>query len=372
MDPVRTWAMARKEAIQLRRDPRSLALAFLLPVMLLLFFGYAISWDVRDLPLAVTNHDEGGAGRDLVAALEASGYFRVSAVTGSAAAADSLLSAGRAVAALILPPGFTRDLGSGRPAAVQLLLDGVDANTATIALSAADAVVASFSASASLQGRRLGRPVRVESRAWYNPELRSRNMIVPGLIAVIMSIIAAMLTALTIAREWERGTMEQLAATPVGRFEVVIGKLLPYLGIGLFDVLVAAAAGVVVFGVPFQGSIVLLAVLTLLFLAGALGLGIFISALLKSQLLAMQVAMVVTYLPALLLSGFLFDIASMPAALRGITYIVPARYYVVVTRGVFLKGVGLEALWLQALLMLAFAVAGLALATTAFRKEIAR
>jgi ABC-2 type transport system permease protein len=230
--------------------------------------------------------------------------------------------------------------------------------------------VTRFGARAALGGRGARPPVSLEARTWYNPNLESRHMIVPGLIAVIMSIIAAMLTALTIAREWERGTMEQLAATPVSRFEVVIGKLLPYLAIGLFDVALTVAAGMLIFGTPLDGSITLLAALTLLFLTGALGLGIFISAAVKSQVLAMQIAMVATYLPAVLLSGFMFDIASMPAVLQGVTYLVPARYYVTVTRGIFLKGVGAEVLWAQAVFMMAYAALGLALATRAFRKEL--
>jgi ABC-2 type transport system permease protein len=186
-----------------------------------------------------------------------------------------------------------------------------------------------------------------------------------------MSIIAAMLTALTIAREWERGTMEQLAATPVHRLEVVFGKLLPYIAIGLFDVATTTILGMVLFGVPLRGNVLLLGVMTLLFLLGALGLGIFISAALKSQVLATQVALVATYLPALLLSGFLFDIASMPLVLQAISRIVPARYFITVTRGVFLKGVGLEVLWVQALSMIAFAAVGITAATLAFRKRIA-
>jgi ABC-2 type transport system permease protein len=214
-------------------------------------------------------------------------------------------------------------------------------------------------------------PVTAVPRVWYNPTLASRNMIVPGLIAVIMSIIAAMLTSLTIAREWERGTMEQLAATPVARSEVVFGKLLPYLLIGIFDVAITIVAGIVIFGVPFEGSVLLLALMTLLFLSGALGLGIFISAVLKSQVLATQIAMVATYLPALLLSGFLFDIGAMPVFLQAITYIVPARYFVAVTRGVLLKGVGMEVLWVQGLFMIGFAALGLTLATLAFKKRIA-
>ena len=195
-------------------------------------------------------------------------------------------------------------------------------------------------------------------------------MIVPGLIAVIMSIIAAMLTALTIAREWERGTMEQLAATPVGRLEVVLGKLLPYLAIGFFDVVTIVVTGMLIFGTPFNGSVVLLGVLTMLFLVGALGLGMFISAAVKSQVLATQVAMVATYLPAVLLSGFIFDIASMPTFLRGVTYLIPARYFITVTRGILLKGVGADVLWVQAILMVVYAVVGLGLATMTFKKEL--
>jgi ABC-2 type transport system permease protein len=209
-----------------------------------------------------------------------------------------------------------------------------------------------------------------ETRIWYNETLESRNMIVPGLVAVIMSIIAAMLTSLTIAREWERGTMEQLASTPVRGVEIVLGKLLPYLLIGFFDVIVVVVAGILVFDVPFRGDPFLLGGLSILFLTGALGVGIFISSVADSQIFAMQAAMVATYLPAILLSGFLFDIGGMPLILQGVTFLIPARYFVVVTRGVILKGVGVGAMWPQAVAMIVFAVVGLALATKVFKKEI--
>jgi ABC-2 type transport system permease protein len=372
LDAVRLVAIARKEATQLRRDRRSMILAFLLPVFLLLFFGYAITWDVDDLPLAVLDQDRTQRSRLLIDALEGSGYFSVNEYLTATRQIDRRLATGGVRGVLVIPPGFERDLAARRGAQVQLLLDGGDANTATIALNYSDAIISRFSADVVLHGARMRPAVEAESRVWYNPTLESRNMIVPALIAVIMSIIAAMLTALTIAREWERGTMEQLAATPVHRLEVVIGKLVPYLLIGMFDVAVTAGAGVLIFGVPFRGDILLLGTLTLLFLLGALGLGIFISAALRSQVLAMQAAMVATYLPALLLSGFLFDIANMPVVLQAVTYIVPARYYVAVTRGIFLKGVGLDALWVQALSMIVFATVGLGLAAAAFRKQIAR
>ncbi len=371
MDLVRLRAIARKEWIQLRRDTRSMILAFVLPLFLLLFFGYAITWDVNDIPIAVLDLDRTPESRSLVEALQSSGYFTVTEYLESAAEIDMRLVGDDALGVLWIPAGFTRDLSApGRPAEVQFLLDGSDANTATIALNYADAILARYGARAALAGRRLEAPVSLEARTWYNPNLESRHMIVPGLIAVIMSIIAAMLTALTIAREWERGTMEQLAATPVRRLEVVVGKLLPYLAIGLFDVAVTVLAGMLIFGTPLNGSVPLLAVLTLLFLVGALGLGMFISAAVKSQVLAMQIAMVATYLPAVLLSGFMFDIASMPTVLRGITFLIPARYYVTVTRGIFLKGVGADVLWPQAIFMLIYAGLGLALATRAFRKEL--
>lgn len=367
----RLFAIARKEAIQLRRDPRSMILAFALPLFLLLFFGYAISWDIRDIRIAVVDEDRGQRSRELVQALEGSTFFSVAEYMPSRDGIDDRLATGGVSGVLVIPAGFTTKLVQRQKAPVQLLLDGSDANTATIALNYADAILARYSRNVILQGQQITLPATVEPRVWYNPTLASRNMIVPGLIAVIMSIIAAMLTSLTIAREWERGTMEQLAATPVSRVEVILGKLLPYLAIGLFDVAITVLAGIVIFGVPFEGSILLLALMTLFFLSGALGLGIFISAVLKSQVLATQVAMVATYLPALLLSGFLFDIGAMPVVLRAITYIVPARYFVAVTRGVLLKGVGLEVLWVQGVFMFAFAALGLTLAIAAFRKRIA-
>jgi ABC-2 type transport system permease protein len=370
MSRTRLLAMARKEWIQLKRDPRSMILAFILPLLLLIFFGYAITWDVEDLPLALVDEDRTAVTRELAEVLQATGDFRITHRPESRDDADHLLIRNVVRGVLVIPPGFTVRLQSGAPAEAQMLVDGSDANTATIAQNTADAILGRFSRDIVLRGRSMELPLRAEPRVWYNPTLQSRNMIVPGLVAVIMSIIAAMLTALTIAREWERGTMEQLASTPVGRAEVVIGKLLPYLLIGLFDVAVTVVAGMILFGTPLNGSVLELAVYTLLFLTGALGLGIFISAAVKSQVLATQIAMVATYLPAVLLSGFLFEIASMPPVLRGVTYLIPARYFITVTRGIFLKGVGLEVLWPQGLFMAVFAVVGLGLATRVFRKEL--
>ncbi|HEX9633488.1 MAG TPA: ABC transporter permease [Gemmatimonadales bacterium] len=360
----RLWAVARKESIQLRRDPRSLALAFAIPALLLVLFGYAISLDVRNLDLAVLDQSRSEASRRLVSTFTSSGYFRVVAQLEAAAEVATTLERGRALLVLTIPPDFEHRLAGGGGAPVQILLDGSDANTATIARNYAQAIVAGFQGAA-------GPLVEPRTRIWYNETLESRNTIVPGLIAVIMSIIAAMLTALTIAREWERGTMEQLAATPVRRSEVVLGKLLPYVAIGIVDVVAAVLAGRLVFDVPLRGSVVLLAGLSLLFLVAALSWGLFVSAALKSQLLATQAALLTTYLPALLLSGFIFSIAAMPLTLQLATLIVPARYFVAITRGIFLKDVGLAVLWPEALALLVFAVGAVGLALRSFRKQLA-
>jgi ABC-2 type transport system permease protein len=370
MDFYRLFAIARKEALQLKRDTRSLILAFILPLFMVLFFGYAISWDIQDIQLAVWDQDRTQASRELAEVFEASGYFSIMERPTSYQEVENGLSMSRVRAALVIPSGYAKELGAGRSAPVQLLLDGSDANTATIAQNYAGAIVTRYSTQVLLQGRSMPAVAGVETRIWYNETLESRNMIVPGLMAVIMSIIAAMLTSLTIAREWERGTMEQLASTPVRGVEIVLGKLLPYLIIGFFDVVVVVVAGILVFGVPFNGNPFLLGVLSILFLTGALGVGIFISSVADSQVFAMQAAMVATYLPALLLSGFLFDIKGMPLVLQGVTFLIPARYFVVVTRGILLKGVGVEALWPQAVAMLIFAIVGLTLATKVFKKEI--
>lgn len=366
----RLLAMARKEAIQLRRDRRSLAMAFVYPAFMIAFFGYVITFDIREIPVAVYDQDRSQRSRELVQAFEAAGYFRVALQLSRDQEVQPLLDRGAVRLALIIPPGFERQLSAGRPAAVQALVDGADANTAAIALNYASAIVTAFSARAVLSTSQRAPPLDAAARVWYNETLKSSNMIVPGLVAVIMMVIAAMLSALTIAREWERGTMEQLAATPVHRAEVIGGKLLPYLAIGLADVLVAVLVGRLLFGVPFRGNPLLLFALATLFLVGALGLGIFISAAARSQLLATQTSLLATYLPSLLLSGLIFDLASMPLVLRLISHLVPARYFIVVLRGLFLKGVGLDVLWIQGLAMLVFAAAGLGLALRSFRKEI--
>jgi len=367
----RMWAMVRKEAIQLRRDKRSLILAFLLPVLLLVIFGYAISWDVKDIRTAVLNQDNSARSREFLDAFRASGYFRFQQDLSRAQEIAPLLDGVKTQLVLVIPPDFSAHLNAGRPAEVQAIVDGSDANTATIILAYTRAIALSWPLDVQLQGARVNLPVRVESRVWYNEELLSRNMIVPGLVAVIMMIVAAMLTSLTIAREWERGTMEQLAATPVSRTEVVLGKLLPYLAIGLIDVVVSSLLGVWMFDVPFRGNVALFMVLSTFFLIGALGLGMVISALGRSQLVATQVAMVVTFLPAYLLSGFMFPVKNMPQIIQYATYINPLRYFLVIIRGIFLKGNGLDILWPEITSLLALGLLVIFISALRFKKRIA-
>jgi len=367
----RLWAMARKEWLHIRRDSRSLAMAFAVPAAMVILFGYVITFDVRDIRMAVLDQSNTSQSRDLVDAFRSSGYFRVSRQLTGDAQISPLLVRGSVRLVLVIPPDFAKHLAAAEPAPVQALVDGGDANTASIAINYAQAIVTSYSATAVLKGVPLPVPIAVDSRVWYNEDLKSSSMIVPGLMATIMMILSALLTSLTIAREWERGTMEQLAATPVHRLEVILGKLLPYLAIGAVDIVLVAVLGGIVFAVPFRGSPVLLMVTGMLFLVGAQGMGMFISAATKSQFLATQLAMITTFLPATLLSGLMFDLSSMPKVLQVISLAVPARYFIAATRGIFLKGVGLDVLWGQALGMLLFALAGLGLAVHAFRKEIA-
>jgi ABC-2 type transport system permease protein len=370
---ARLLAVARKEIIQIRRDPRSLGMAFVIPMLLLFLYGYALTLDVDRLKTVVYDQDRTAVSRDLLARYLESRYFTLVRTARDLREVEGALDSGEAQIGLVVPRDFARDLERGRPVALQALVDGSDANTATIALNYLEGITARYST--QVTAARLGvslrtPPLEARPRVWFNPTLQSKNYIVPGLIAVIMMVIAALLTSLTVAREWERGTMEQLIATPIRTPELILGKLLPYVGIGLIDVLLAITAGTRFFGVPFRGSLPLLLLLSLLFLAGALSLGLLISIKAKSQIIASQAAMVVTFLPAFLLSGFVFDIANMPGWLQAITHVVTARYFVTILKGIFLKGVGLEVLWGEVAFLLVFAVVVMAAAHRGFRKSL--
>jgi drug efflux transport system permease protein len=367
---ARLWAMARKEAIQLRRDARSLGLAFVLPVIMLVLFGYAITTDVTNITTAIVDRDHTPESRALVSAFGESNYFMVKYTPATSEGVEELIDLAKVRVVVVIPERFAVDLKSGRTAPVELILDGSDAKTANVARGYADAIARTFSQNAMVVTKAAPAPVQAETRVWYNETLESASMIVPGLIAVIMSIISAMLTSLTVSREWERGTMEQLAATPVSRTEVILGKLVPYLVIGLIDVAIALVLGIYVFDVPFKGSLLTFALGTTVFLIGVLGLGTLLSTGLKSQLLASQAAIFATYLPALLFSGFMYTISNMPKILQWISAVVPARYYVSFTRGVFLKGNGLDVLWPSIVGLSIYAGFTVAMSIKNFKKEL--
>jgi ABC-2 type transport system permease protein len=371
--PKRLLAVIRKEIIQIRRDGWSLGMAFAIPMLLLLLFGSVLTLDVDNLDTVVYDQDRTQKSRELIERFEASRYFRVRAYAGGWREVERALDSGRAQVGLVIPRNFARDLERGAVTPVQAVVDASDSNTATIALAYIDTIAARYSTQVAVQvagGADPAAAVDGRLRVWYNPDLESKFFVVPGLVAVIMTVIGGLLSSLTVAREWERGTMEQLIATPVRVPELMLGKLVPYVGIGLLDVLLAVAGGTLVFGVPLRGSFWLLLGFSLLFLLGAVGLGVLISARSRTQLMASQLAMVATLLPSFMLSGFTAPIENMPHALQIVSYAVPARYFVTALKGIFLKGVGLETLWPEALFLAAFAGAVIALTLRAFDKRL--
>lgn len=373
----RLTAVARKESLHVLRDPRSLGLSLAMPVVLLLLFGYALKMDVENIPLRIWDQSRTPASRDLAALFAASRYFDLRGYAEGYAELEAAIASGEALMGLVIPLEYARDVAAGRPAAIQALLDGSDPNTADIARHYATALAARAAAEvAVIQARPAGpRPapqrLDVRPRVWFNTDLESRHFIIPGLIAVILAVIAALLTSLTVAREWETGAMEQLISTPLRPAELILGKLLPYFAIGMADVLIAVLMGEFLFGVPLRGSVFLLLGVSALFVVSALSLGLAISVIARTQLLANQLAFLTTFLPAFLLSGFAFPIANMPAPIQLITYLTPARYFVTAARSIYLKGLGPSFLWLEMLLLAAFAAALLTFALRKFVKRLA-
>jgi ABC-2 type transport system permease protein len=373
----RTRAVARKEFLHIVRDARSLILALLLPFVMLILFGWALSLDVDQIPTIVYDRSRTPESRDLIRQFTGSRYFQVVAVAASDADVDRSIDRSDALLGIVIPEDYSRDLLAGRDAQVQLILDGSDSNTASIALGYVDGIVQSYAAQlrsdAQVQkvGGKLKKPVEPRIRVWYNNDLVSRNYIVPGLIAVILMIIASLLTSLTIAREWETGTMEQLLSTPVRPTELVLGKLSAYFTLGVTDMLICLVIGVMVFDVPLRGSVLLLFFSSCLFLFGALCWGIFLSASTRSQLIAYQLGTLTSFLPAFLLSGFIYAIQSMPVAIQAFTYIVPARYFVTILKAIFLKGAGLEILWGELAFLFLYAAFVFMFASRKLRQKIA-
>lgn len=377
MNGRRMWAVARKEGIHIIRDWRSLVMGIAIPVLLLILFGYALTLDVDEVPLVVWDQSGTETSRRFISRFDGSPYFSLRRYVQTYADVERAIDEGSALVALIIPTDFSPDLAAGRLTRVQAIMDGSDSNTATIVLGYVESVARTYNQDLAVEqtarksGRTVTVPLDLRPRVWFNADMESKNYIIPGLIAVIMMVIAAMLTSLTVAREWETGTMEQVISTPLKGSELILGKLLPYFGIGLLDVVIAVLMGEFLFEVPLRGNVALLFGMAAVFLAGALSLGMLISIVTKAQLLASQLAMVVTFLPAFLLSGFMYDISNMPNVIQAITHVVPARYFVSLLKGIYLKGIGLELLVLEAMLLASFGLLVLLAANLVFKKKMA-
>lgn len=376
MNLHRMTAVAMKEIIQILRDSRSLLIVVLMPVTLMLLFGYGVNLDLKGLPVYVYDCDGSQQSQDLLKHFEASRYFKLVRTVDNYPALTRALDDGSAKMGIVIPWDFSRRLSAGGPVQVQALIDATDDNTANVLTGYTQAVVQGYAA--QVQSDWLSRrglslqtaPVSVQTRTWYNENLESSAFIIPGVLALVMSVIGAFLTSLTIAREWERGTMEQLISTPVSAMEIMLGKLVPYFALGMFDVVVCAVIAIAWFGVPFRGSFTTLMISSALFMVVVLSLGFFISVLAKNQFAASQIALLITFLPAFLLSGFLFSIEQMPVALQWITRILPARYYVSILKKIFLKGTPVALLYADLIPLAVFATLLALLATRAFHKRL--
>lgn len=377
MNLRRARAVAHKEFLHIMRDPRSLGMALALPLLMIILFGYALTLDVDRIPMVVHDASRTPQSRELIDAFRGSRYFRVVAWADRYETIERYINQDQCLMGLVILPTYTRDLLSGRGAEVQLILDGSDSNTASIARGYATAVMLTYNMrllSHDLNRRSGGSyapPVDGRLRIWYNSELKSKNYVVPGLIALILMIISALLTSLTIAREWEMGSMEQLLSTPVRATEIVLGKMSAFFVLGAIDTVLAVVAGVGIFKVPLRGSLLFLAATSCIFLIGALCWGILISAVTRSQLVAYQLGMLSSFLPAFILSGFIFAIENMPAVIQVFTYVFPTRYFVSILKGIFLRGVGMHVLWFEVALLSVYATAVFLIAVRKLRQKVA-
>lgn len=376
MNKKRLLAIIKKEVLQIKRDRPSLAIAFALPLLMLILFGYAVTTDVEHISLVVMDQDKTRESRNLVDVFRESGYFNPDFYVNGYGGMEGLIDGGKASAGLVIPRGYAETLSRGEQAQLQFFVDGSDPlvartalNTARILAQVQSVRLKNETALKAGLGEMIEVGVDFRPGVWYNPEMKSVKFNIPGLIGLIMQNITMMLTAFALVRERERGTMEQLIVTPVKPAELIIGKLVPYIFIALFDVTVILLVGVFWFKVPVSGSVLLLMSISFLFLLGALGIGLFISTVAKTQLQAMQVTMALI-LPSVLLSGFMFPRDAMPVIIQWIGYVFPITYFLEVLRGIMLKGIGLEYLWQQTLILALFGIGILTLAALRFKKKI--
>ena len=369
---MKALAVASKEIRQILRDRRTLSIVLFVPAFFLLLYGYALNFDIRNVPLAVQDNDRSSASRGVISAFVQSGYFALVQDVPSSVDVVGVLDRGDARAVLVIPGGFGRDAARGEPTSLQFIISGDNANTATTVMGYAVGLVGAISTRYEMQAGVVAPAaplLTAETRVWYNPELRSTYFLVPGLIAYIAMLTAVVSTALSIVREKEVGTMEQVRMSPVGPFAYVVGKTVPYFCVSLVSSMGIIGLSMLLFDLPMQGSWAMLLLAVSIFLVGALAFGVLISTLAETQQVAFQVALLTSYLPTLMLSGFIFPISSMPVVLQTITYAVPARYFLIALRGIVLKGVGLEVFWQELAALVVFAAIVLSLASLRLRRE---
>ncbi len=381
----RTLFLVWKELLELRQDPAALRVLLVAPILQLTILGYAATTDVKNVPVVVADGDRTPASRELIERFAGSPYFSIVDVVSTVDQVDSYLERARAWMALSIPAGYGQSIGAGQPTTVQVIADGTDSNSTAVALGYATNLVATYAQSRTgnsagfrsevqaADAPRLSRPGTFEPRirVWFNPELESKDFMIPGVLALLLLVMTAVLGSMGIVREREQGTLEQLNVTPLGRWELIAGKLLPYGLIGAVDVFLVVAVAVFWFQVPLRGNVALLFAMSLVYLLSTLGLGLFVSTISNTQQQAMLTAAFFVVMPMIYLSGFVFPIENMPAIIQPLTYLIPLRYYLVIVRDIFLKGVGLETFWREALELLCFGVAILSLAAVRARKRAA-
>jgi ABC-2 type transport system permease protein len=373
MGMTRLWHIVRKEFLELRQDPRLFGIVIMAPIIQLTMLGYAATTDVRNVPLVVVDRDGSSESRDLVSRFEASQTFVVIARLSSISEIDAYLDTGRAWMALTIPTEYGVRVRAGGPTTVQVVADGTDANSTNVALGHAGALIADYARElAATTGLASATPlVSAEVRVWFNPQLESRDFMIPGILAMLLLVVTTNLSSMAIVRERELGTLEQLNVTPIARWELILGKLLPYALIGVIDVLLVVVVAVFWFEVPLRGSFPLLLAMSMVFLLTTLGLGLFVSTISGTQQQAMMTSSFFFLIPMVFLSGFVFPIENMPAVVQPVTYLIPLRYFLIILRGVFLKGVGLETFWPEALALFVWGVGILTLATLRSSKRTA-
>ena len=369
----RVLHLMKKELLELRKDPRLFGVVILAPIIQLNVLGYAATTDVKDIPIAIVDADRSTASRALIDRFESSANFKIVAMPGSTSEIDSYLDRGEAWMVLSIPPDYGRKVASGRPTTIQLVADGTDSNSTGVAMGYAQTLIGGHIqdlAAEAAPGLPVTGLVQPEIRVWFNPRLESRDFMIPGIVALLLLVITTNLSAMAIVREKEVGTLEQLSVTPLARWELITGKLLPYALIGIIDVILVLIVAIYWFEVPMRGSITLLFAMCLIYLLSTLGLGLFVSTISQTQQQAMMTTIFFFLTPMMYLSGFVFPIENMPQWIQPLTYLIPLRYFLVIVRGIFQKGIGLEILWPQAVALLTWGLAVLALATLRSSKRL--